>query len=148
MGSCTLTNKWCFNSSHLFFFFVVLKNFNLYLFFFPIIVISWTLIALQYCSGFRHTLTWISSGFTCVPHPEPPQLASWKKSYDKPRWHIKKSRDISLSPKVRIVKAMVFPVVMYGCESWTINKAEELMLSNCGVGEESWESLGVQTGQS
>ena len=50
---------------------------------------------------------------------------------------ILKSRDISLSPKVRIVKAMVFPVVMYGCESWTINKAEELMLSNCGVGEES-----------
>ena len=39
---------------------------------------------------------------------------------------------------------MVFPVVMYGCESWTINKAEELMLLNCGVGEDSWESLGVQ----
>ena len=50
---------------------------------------------------------------------------------------ILKSRDISLSPKVCIVKAMVFPVVMYGCESWTIKKAEELMLLNCGVGEES-----------
>ena len=49
-----------------------------------------------------------------------------------------KSRDITLPPKVHLVKAMVFPVVMYGCESWTINKAEteELMLLNCGVGEE------------
>ena len=41
---------------------------------------------------------------------------------------ILKSTDITLSTKVRIVKAMVFPVVMYGCESWTIKKAEELML--------------------
>ena len=41
-------------------------------FFFPIIFISWRLITLQYCSGFCHTLTWISHGFTCVPHPEPP----------------------------------------------------------------------------
>ena len=39
---------------------------------------------------------------------------------------------------------MVFPVVMYGCESWTIKKAEELMLWNCGVGEDSLESLGLQ----
>ena len=50
-------------------------------------------------------------------------LAPWKKSYDKPREHIK-SRDITLPTKVHIVKAMVFPVVMYGCESWTIKKAE------------------------
>ena len=52
---------------------------------------------------------------------------------------ILKSRDVTLSTKVRIVKAMVFPVVMYGCESWTIKKAnaEELMLLNCGVGEDS-----------
>ena len=50
-------------------------------------------------------------------------LAPWKKSYDQPRQHIK-SRDITLPTKVRLVKAMVFPVVMYGCESWTINKAE------------------------
>ena len=52
---------------------------------------------------------------------------------------ILKSRDITLSTKVRLVKAMVFPVVMYGCESWTIRKlsAEELMLLNCGVGEDS-----------
>ena len=50
-----------------------------------------------------------------------------------------KSRDITLPIKVHLVKAMVFPVVMYGCESWTIKKAEaeELMLLNCGVGEDS-----------
>ena len=48
---------------------------------------------------------------------------------------ILKSRDITLSTKVRLVKAVVFPVVMYGFESWTIKKlsAEELMLLNCGV---------------
>ena len=51
-------------------------------------------------------------------------LAPWKKSYDQPRQHIKKSRDITLSAKVHLVKTMVFPVVMYGCESWTIKKAE------------------------
>ena len=52
---------------------------------------------------------------------------------------ILKSRDITLSTKVHLVKAMVFPVVMYGCEHWTIKKAdyEELMLLNCGVGEDS-----------
>ena len=50
-----------------------------------------------------------------------------------------KSRDITLLTKVLIVKAMVFLVVMYGCESWTIKKlsTEELMLLNCGVGEKS-----------
>ena len=52
-----------------------------------------------------------------------------------------KSRDITLPTKVRLVKAMVFPVVMYGCESWTVKKAEhhvkKLMLLNCGVGEDS-----------
>ena len=52
---------------------------------------------------------------------------------------ILKSRDITLSVKVCLVKAMVFPIVTYGCESWTIRKAdaEELMLLNCGVGEDS-----------
>ena len=52
---------------------------------------------------------------------------------------ILKSRDITLSTKVRLVKAMVFPVVMYGCESWTIKRlsAKELLLLNCGVGEDS-----------
>ena len=52
---------------------------------------------------------------------------------------ILKSRGITLSTKVHLVKAMVFPVVMNGCASWTIKKAEheELMLLNCGVGEDS-----------
>ena len=54
---------------------------------------------------------------------------------------ILKSRDITLPTKVRLVKAMVFPVVceMYGCESWTTRKlsTKELMLLNCGVGEDS-----------
>ena len=50
-----------------------------------------------------------------------------------------KSRDITLPTKVRIVKAMVFPVVMYGGESWTIKKAEHQRTDafNCGVGEDS-----------
>ena len=52
---------------------------------------------------------------------------------------ILKSKDITLSTKVHLVKAMVFPVVMYGCESWTVKRlsAEELMILNCGVGEDS-----------
>ena len=58
---------------------------------------------------------------------------------------ILKSRDITLLTKVHLVKAMVFPIVMYGCESWTIKlRAKELMLFNCGVGEDSRESLGLQ----
>ena len=50
-----------------------------------------------------------------------------------------KSRDITLPTKVRLFKAMVFPVVMYGCESWTVKKPEHrrMMLLNCGVGEDS-----------
>ena len=52
---------------------------------------------------------------------------------------ILKSRDITLPRKVHLVKTMVFPVVMYGCESWPIKKlsTEELMLLTCGVGEDS-----------
>ena len=50
---------------------------------------------------------------------------------------ILKSRDITLPTKVHLVRAMVFPVVMYGRESWTVKKAQELMLLNCGVGENS-----------
>ena len=52
---------------------------------------------------------------------------------------ILKSRDITLPSKVHLVQAMVFPVVTYGCESWTIKKAEhrKLMLLKCGVGEDS-----------
>ena len=53
---------------------------------------------------------------------------------------ILKSRDITLPTKVHLVKAMVFPVIIYGCESWTIKKVEHeelMMLLNCGVGEDS-----------
>ena len=52
---------------------------------------------------------------------------------------ILKSRDITLSTKVRLVEAMVFPVVMYGCKSWTVKKAEcqRIDVLNCGVGEDS-----------
>ena len=59
---------------------------------------------------------------------------------------ILKSRDITLPTKVCLVRAMVFPVVMYGCESWTIKRAERQRMDalNCGVREESWESLGLQ----
>ena len=56
-----------------------------------------------------------------------------------------KSRDITLPTKVYTVNAMVFPVVMYGCESWTLKKAEEsakeLMLLNCGIREDSSSPL-------
>ena len=62
-----------------------------------------------------------------------------------------KSRDITLPTKVRLVKVMVFPVVMYRCACmdvrvglWRRLNTEELMLLNCGVGEDSWESLGLQ----
>ena len=63
-------------------------------------------------------------------------IASWQEIYDKPS--VLKSRDITLLTKVWLVKAMVFPVVTYGCESWTVKKAEaeELMPSNCGAGED------------
>ena len=59
---------------------------------------------------------------------------------------ILKRRDITFLTKICTVKAMVFPVVMYKCESWTIKKAEcqKLMLSNCDAGENSWEFLGYK----
>ena len=59
---------------------------------------------------------------------------------------ILKSRDITLPTKVCLVKAMVSPVVMYGCESWPIKKAEPRGINalSCGVGEGSWESPGLQ----
>ena len=56
---------------------------------------------------------------------------------------ILKSREITLPTKVHLVKAMVFPVVVYGCVLRKLS-AEELMLLNCGVGEDTWESLGLQ----
>ena len=58
-----------------------------------------------------------------------------------------KSRDITLPTKIHLVKAMVFPVVIYGCESWTVKKAgcQRIDASElCGVGEDSWESLALQ----
>ena len=77
-------------------------------------------------------------------------LAPWKKSYDKPRQHIK-IRDITLPTKVRLVEAMVFPVVMYifpvRVEPLRKLSTEELMILNSVVGEDSWESLGLQGGQ-
>ena len=68
-----------------------------------------------------------------VAHQAPPTMEFSRQEY----W---------LPTKVHLVKAMVFPVVIYGCESWTVKKAErwKLMLLNCGVGEDSWESLGLQ----
>ena len=65
-------------------------------------------------------------------------LAPWKKNFTNLD-NILKSRDVTLSTKVHLVKAVVYPVVMYGCESWTIKKADakELLLLNCGVGEDS-----------
>ena len=61
---------------------------------------------------------------------------------------ILKSRDITLPTKVCIVKAMVFPVVMYGCKSWTKRTlgTEELMVLNCAT-QDSWESLGQEGDQ-
>ena len=65
-------------------------------------------------------------------------LTIWKESLTNLD-SILKSRDITLLTKVCVVKAMVFPVVMYGCESWTVKKAEHQRIDvlNCGVGEDS-----------
>ena len=62
----------------------------------------------------------------------------WKESYDQPRQLIKKQRHY-FANKGPSSQGLVFPVVMYGCESWTIKKAEhqELMALNCGIGEDS-----------
>ena len=64
-------------------------------------------------------------------------LTPWKENYDQPRQHIKKQRHYFVK-KIHLVKAMIIPVVMYGCESWTVKKAERRrMLLNCGVAEDS-----------
>ena len=62
----------------------------------------------------------------------------WKESYDQPRWHIKKQRHY-FAKKGPSSQGYGFSMVMYGCESWTVKNlsAEELMLLNCGVGEDS-----------
>ena len=75
-------------------------------------------------------------------------LAPWKKSYDQPRQHSKKQRHYfankglssQLLDRLNCWVCLLFPVVMYGCENWTITKAEqieELMVLNCGVGKDS-----------
>ena len=66
-------------------------------------------------------------------------LAPWKESYDQPRQHIKKQKHY-FDDKFCLVKAMVFPVVMYGCENWTVKKAECRRIDTF-VGEDSSESL-------
>ena len=68
----------------------------------------------QYCKLISLQLKFLNKG---------KMLAPWKKSYDKPRQIIKKQRH-HFATKVHLVTAMVFPVVVYGCESWTIKKAE------------------------
>ena len=65
-------------------------------------------------------------------------IDSWEKSYDKTRQYVK-SKDITLPTKVRIIQAIVFPAVMYECESWTIKKADHRRIDGfelC-VGEDS-----------
>ena len=71
-------------------------------------------------------------------------------SLEEKLWKILKSRDIALPTKVHLVKPLIPPVVMYGCESRTIKRDEwqELMLLNCGIGEDSWKSAGQQGDQS
>ena len=70
-----------------------------------------------YCFGLQNHCRWWLQPWNWKT------LAPWKKSYDQHRKHIKK-RDITLPTKVCLLKAIVFPVVMYGCESWTVKKAE------------------------
>ena len=73
-------------------------------------------------------------------------LAPWKKSYDQPRQHIKKQRHYFANKKVHLVKAMVFPVVMYECESWNVKKAEHWTIDAfelCWVGGDSWRVPGT-----
>ena len=64
-------------------------------------------------------------------------LTPWKKSLDQPRWNIRKQ--ITLQTMGSLVKAMIFPVVTYGCKSWIIKKSEcqRIGALNCGVGEDS-----------
>ena len=101
---------------------------SFFLSFFFLSFIIWRLITLHYCSGFCHTLTRISHGFTCIPHSDPPShlplcpipLGLTSAPLDS----VLKSRDITLLTKIHVVKATVFPVVMYGWESWTIKKDE------------------------
>ena len=77
-------------------------------------------------------------------------LGSVLKSRDITRTKLCTVKVMVFPTKVRIVKDMVFPVAMYGCESWTIKKAERqrtVVPSNCGAGKDAWESLGQQEDQ-
>ena len=60
----------------------------------------------------------------CKVKKKKKMFALWKESYDKTRQHVKKQRHHFAGKQVHLVKALIFPVVMYGCESWTIKKAE------------------------
>ena len=88
------------------------------------------------------TLSW----FNCAP---PPRTHTHKKHTVSNLDSVLKSRDITLPTKVHVVKAMVFPVVMYSSKSWIRKRlsVEELMLSNCDVGKDFWESLAQQVDQ-
>ena len=91
--------------------------------------------------GFSRKEYW--SGFPCPSSgdlPDPGIEPGWWQNLDS----MLKSRDITLLTKVQVVKAMVFPVVTYGCESWTVKKPESQRIDafNNGAGEDSWESLG------
>ena len=116
-------------------------------------IFNWRTIDLQYCVGFCHTTLWIYHKYTYIPsllnlppspHPIPP-LWVVTEHVDWAPCVIQQlpTSYLFYTTKVHLVKALVFPVVRYGCESWTVKKAE-LMLLKCGVGEDSWESLGLQ----
>ena len=107
---------------------------------------------LQHCRLVINSLYYLEIIFLCINFENVYQewilnfIRCFLRSNEQPRQHLK-SRDVTLPTKIHLVIAMVLPVIMYGCESWTIKKrlsAKELMLLNCGVGEDSWQSLGQQ----
>ena len=101
--------------------------------------LEWVVISYSRRSSWYMDKTHVS----CTGRRIPYHCTTWE-AHDK--LSVLKSRDVTLLTKVHIVKAMVFPVVVYGCESCTIKKTKcwKLMFLNCGVGEDSWESLGLQ----
>ena len=84
--------------------------------FFPLSIFNWSIIVLQYCVCFCHTSTWINHRYKKLLLLGRKAMANLDSIF--------KSRDITLLTKVCIAKAVVFPVVMYGCEIWTIKQAE------------------------
>ena len=118
--------------------------------------VSWSsLMSLQYDGETMETVTdFLSLGSKitvdsdCSHEIKRRKAAPWKKSYGKPRHCIKKQRH-HFPNKDPPSKAMVFPVVMYGCESWTIKKAYHWSINvlSCGAAEDSWESLELQGDQ-